>query len=197
MPAEIVGVLLAAGRSRRFGSDKRMHRLADGRTMVSAAAAHLRPACDRLVAVGRLGDLALKSALAEIDCEIITCPDADAGMGFSLAAGVRAAPDAAGWIVALADMPFIQSSSHLVVAEALRSGASLAATEFAGRRGHPVGFAQQWLSALDTPSGDQGGREILRTHSKHLVLCRVNDPGVLVDIDLPEDLPDRMSRHGD
>ena len=63
-------------------------------------------------------------------------------MGCSLACAVRATPDAAGWLVALADMPYIATRSHQQVAAALRSGASIAATEFQGRRGHPVGAVE-------------------------------------------------------
>ena len=194
MAGEVVGILLAAGAGRRFGGDKLMHRLDDGRPMALAAAESLRPACDRLMVVLRSADHPLAAALAERGCEIVACVDADGGMGHSLAAGVRAACDAAGWLVALADMPFIQPSSHRAVAAALHAGASLAATQFQGRRGHPVGFARQWLAPLSALGGDQGGREIVGAHREQLVLCPVDDPGVLIDIDRPDDLPDGESQ---
>lgn len=186
--AAIVGILLAAGRSSRFGSDKLLHRLPDGRPLAIAAAANLRPACDRLIAVVRPGSPALAEQLEAAGCAIVDCPDADAGMGHSLAAGVRATPDAAGWLVALADMPFIATASHVAVADQLRAGASLAASEYQGQRGHPVGFAARWFDQLAGLTGDHGGRPILAAHSEQLVLCPVDDPGALRDIDRPEDL---------
>lgn len=186
--AAIVGVLLAAGRGSRFGSDKLLHKLPDGRPLAIAAAASLRPACERLVAVVRPGCPALAEQLAAADCTIVECADADGGMGHSLAAGVRATPDAAGWLVALADMPFIATASHRVVADHLRAGASLAASEYRGQRGHPVGFAARWFDQLACLTGDYGGRTILLAHRRQLVLCPVDDPGVLRDIDRPEDL---------
>lgn len=188
MPSAIVGILLAAGRGSRFGSDKLLHPLADGTPMAVAAAHNLRPACDRLIAVLRPGSEVLAGLLAAEDCETVICPDADAGMGHSLALGVRASAGAAGWIVALADMPFILPSSHQSVADGLCSGASLAASEFDGRRGHPVGFAGQWLDQLSALTGDQGGKSILEAHRQELLLCPVADPGVLRDIDRPADL---------
>src|SRR5690606_19772718 len=109
---EIVGVLLAAGASTRFGSDKLMHPLPEGTPIAVAAAANLLPACDRVVAVVREDNHRLADALATAGCEIVRCADASNGMGHSLAAGVRAMPDAAGWIMALGDMPFIATSSH-------------------------------------------------------------------------------------
>ncbi len=156
MPGPIVGILLAAGRGSRFGSDKLLHRLPDGTPMALAAARNLRPACERLIAVLRPGSDALAGLLAAEGCETVICQDADAGMGHSLAPGVRESADAAAWIVALADMPFILPSSHLSVAASLRAGASLAASEFHGRRGHPVGFAGQWLRS--TIGADRGPR---------------------------------------
>lgn len=188
---EIVGILLAAGRGRRFGSDKLMHPLADGRPMALAAAANLRPACDRVVVVLRAADHPLAGRLVEAGCEIVACPEADGGMGHSLAAGVRATADAAGWIVALADMPFIQPSTHRAIAAALLARASLAAPQYQGQRGHPVGFARQWREALSALTGDHGGRDILSAHRAQLVLRPVDDPGVLMDVDRPEQLPAR------
>ena len=47
-------------------------------------------------------------------------------MGHTLAAGVAAAPDAAGWLIALADMPYIDPATYQAVIEALQTGASVA-----------------------------------------------------------------------
>src|SRR5690606_30831805 len=105
-----------------------------------------------------------------------------------LAAGVRAAPEAAGWIVALGDMPFIETNSHQAVATHLQAGASLVATQYRGQRGHPVGFSNRWFAGLSALTGDQGARTILAQHSHHVFLCTVEDPGVLRDIDRPVDL---------
>lgn len=188
MSRGIVGVLLAAGVGRRFGGDKLMHRLPDGRAMAVAAAANLRPACERLVAVLRPGDGELANLLTTAGCEVVRCPEADRGMGHSLASGVRASADASGWIVALADMPFIAAGSHQAVASCLRAGASLAATQYQGRRGHPVGFSSEWFPQLAAMVGDQGAKTLLEKHRQTLILCPVNDAGVVRDIDRPEDL---------
>jgi molybdenum cofactor cytidylyltransferase len=187
----IVGILLAAGVGSRFGGrDKLMHRLPDGTPIAVAAANSLQGACDRVVAVLRPDRTQLANALLTVGCEIVLCPEADQGMGHSLAAGVRAAADAKGWLVALGDMPGIAGSSHRTVAACLEAGASLAATQYGMQRGHPVGFAKQWFPELSALTGDQGGRAILEEHCQHLVLCPVDDPGVVLDIDRRADLMD-------
>ena len=190
MPAagEIVGILLAAGSSRRFGGDKLLHRLPDGKPLAVAAADSLRPACDRLVAVLRPEAHELGELLAAAGCETIFCADADGGMGNSLASAVRATPSAAGWVVALADMPFVATRSHQQVVTALRCGASIAATEYGGRRGHPVGFASRWFAMLAALTGDQGARAIVQANEARVTRCAVDDGGVLRDVDTPGDL---------
>lgn len=192
MPArpEIVGILLAAGNGSRFGGDKLLHPLPGGLPIGVAAAASLLPSCDRVVAVVRPGDLALSAILAEAGCEIAVCSGAEEGMGHSLAVGVCAAPQASGWIVALGDMPFIRTETHRAVAACLRSGARLAAVQYRARRGHPVGFAEEWFLQLASLTGDQGGKAILEQHRQHIAVCTVDDPGVILDIDRRADLAD-------
>jgi len=185
---KIVGVLLAAGQGRRFGSDKRLQPLADGTPLALAAARSLRAGCDEVLAVLRPGDAALAALLIAADCRVIYCAEAEQGMGHSLAAGVRASPEAAGWLIALADMPAIAPASHATVAEALRRGASIAVPTFAGRRGHPVGFAASWRAELEGLHGDQGARQLLQGAPSAIALVALDDPGILADIDTPADL---------
>lgn len=185
---EIVGILLAAGSSRRFGGDKLLHRLPDGEPLAVAAADSLRPACDRLLAVLRPGADRLAELLGAAGCETLYCADADRGMGNSLACAIRATPDATGWLVALADMPYIATRSHQQVAAALCRGASIAATEYGGRRGHPVGFSSRWFAALSALTGDQGAKAILQANDELVTRCAVDDEGVLRDVDTRGDV---------
>lgn len=187
---EVVGILLAAGAGTRFGGDKLLYRLGGGSPMAVTAARNLRQACGRCVSVLRPEQETLASLLSLERVEIRFDPETERGMGHSLAAAVRATPDAAGWLVALADMPFIAPATMRAVAEALRNGASLAAPVYGQRRGHPVGFARHWFEALAGLQGDQGARELLAAHSGALVRVPCGDPGVLIDVDIPSALDD-------
>lgn len=198
MIGPIVGILLAAGKGERFGggggNNKLLANLPSGLPIALAAARNLQPTCDRLLVVLRPGDTALADLLTADGFAVVVCHDADAGMGHSLAAGVRSSPEAGAWIVALADMPYIQSTSHHAVAARLRAGDSLVATKFQGRRGHPVGFSGRWRDQLSVLTGDQGGKAILALHPEEVNLVEIEDPGVLRDIDWPEDLESGLRR---
>lgn len=108
------------------------------------------------------------------------------GTGASIACAVRASPGAGGWIVALGDMPRIQAATIAAVRRALLDGALTAAPYFQGRRGHPVGFGAACEAQLAALAGDQGARAVLQRHPP--VRIDVDDPGVLFDVDRPEDL---------
>jgi len=182
----IVGILLAAGRSARFGREKLLVALADGTPMAVAALANLSAAVDSVVAIVRPGDTTVAAALARQGARITECPRAAEGMGESLAWGVRAAPAARGWVVALADMPWVSSAMIRRIAGALRDGKAIVAPSWQGRRGHPVAFAADYYEELIALSGDVGARSILERHEVWLVAA--DDEGVLRDVDAPEDL---------
>jgi molybdenum cofactor cytidylyltransferase len=109
-------------------------------------------------------------------------------MGASLACGVAASADANGWVVALADMPWIAARTIRAVGDAIVAGASLAAPVCRGERGHPVGFAASHRAALMALEGDEGARAILANAGTALVRIDVDDAGVLRDVDAPGDL---------
>lgn len=191
----IVGILLAAGEGARFGGGKLLarvpataHGVSAGTPIGAAAAMHMMAALNDVVAVIRPGDAMLENVLVATGARVVPCPRAHEGMGASLACGVEACLDADGWIVALADMPWIAPTTIVAVADAIRDGAELAATQFEGKRGHPVAFSRKYGPLLATLGGDEGARSIVAARQWALRLVDVDDPGVLRDVDRPADL---------
>jgi molybdenum cofactor cytidylyltransferase len=185
---KFVGLLLAAGSASRFGSDKLQHPLPHGVAIAVQAARHLKAEVPRVVATVRPGAQETARALAAEGCEVVVCERAAEGMGASLACAAQAAGDADGYLVALADMPFVRPSTIAAVRDALAGGAVIAAPYFRARRGHPVGFAGRLGSALAALTGDAGAKSVLDAHVAQVVKVPVGDPGALRDIDKPSDL---------
>ncbi|MGZ8173399.1 MULTISPECIES: nucleotidyltransferase family protein [Methylobacter] len=186
--SSIVGILLAAGASRRFGADKLTHILPDGNLVAVRACRNLLAGTDGVLAVVRPDSEELTALLQAEGAEVRVCADAEQGMSASLVFGIRACPDAAGWLITLADMPWIEPATIRKVADALRSGAVMAAPCWQGRRGHPVGFSQILGPELAALSGDEGAKTVIQAHLEQLRLVDCDDAGVLRDIDKPEDL---------
>jgi len=184
----VVGLLLAAGSASRFGADKLSHPLPHGVAIAAQSARQLRAEVDRLIAAVKPGVESLSEMLREEGCEVVVCQRAAEGMGASLACAAQAAGTAQGYIVALADMPFIRRTTIAAVRAALESGAPLAAPYFHTRRGHPVGIGGSFHDQLMRLGGDEGARGLIVENETRLVKIPVGDPGVIRDIDTPDDL---------
>ncbi|AKL42269.1 nucleotidyltransferase family protein [Serratia marcescens] len=111
---------------------------------------------------------------------------ASSGLGDSIAAGVAATPHWQGWLIHLADMPFVGAEVFRQVADALRQHA-IVRPSYAQQPGHPVGFSALLRKPLCQLRGDNGARELLQGAAVHLL--PLEHPGVVQDIDLPSQLP--------
>lgn len=194
----IAAVVLAAGASRRFGSDKLLHSLTLRGETLPLAAHSLLPWLEtfaQITVVVRPGAESFCGALvaalgANKSARInwIACADAEQGMAASLVCGVRENDDAAGWLIGLADMPAVPMAAIAGVRNALSAGAALAAPSRDGRRGHPVGFSSHYRDELLALQGDNGARRLLERDVSHVMDIRIDDAGIFADIDVPGDL---------
>jgi molybdenum cofactor cytidylyltransferase len=191
----IVGILLAAGRGRRFDPLGRRNKLlqplpeAGGEPIVAASARKLLSLLDTVIAVVPPDDGGLAALLSGLGCEVTVCADADTGMAASLVHALRHSlqnGQPAAWLVALGDMPHVAPATLAALADALAAGADIAAPVMGGRRGNPVGFGRVHLAALLALEGDQGARRLLQTCP--VTDVPVEDPGIFRDIDTPADL---------
>ncbi len=176
-------VVLAAGGSRRFGSDKRHHALPGGGTMLEATLAAYQGVFDTVFLVLRPEDEAWATALAGV--RPVYAPDSVLGMGHSLAAGVRAARRLDFLFVALADMPYIRTATLDRLQRAMTAAEAIVQPIHRGTPGHPVGFGSAYFDELQRLTGDTGAREVINAHQEKRTLIQVEDAGVLVDIDRP------------
>lgn len=175
-------LVLAAGRARRFGSDKRQARLANGETVLQATLARVRAAGLEPRLVLAPGDPLLSEPGA------LVAPGCAKGMGSSIADAVAQLQEGvAGCLILPADMPFVAPESIRAVAAALADHA-IVVPVFEGKRGHPVGFTAALFAELQALQGDIGARRIVARQAARVLEVAVQDPGILWDIDTPADL---------
>lgn len=185
---QITGILLAAGQSRRFGSNKLLHPLKDGIPLLMYAARTMQAVLPHTLVVANAQDDETLELLNSEGMNIVLNHSAQSGMGMSIACGVSASRNAEGWVIALADMPYIRSHTMRSVASGIRSPNSICAPLYNGQRGHPVGFGSAYASALMKLSTDKGARQIIAAHRGNLELFETQDSGVVTDIDCRDDL---------
>ena len=153
---DVVGVLLAAGAGRRYGSPKVLAH--DGAWLRAAVTALADGGCTAVLVV--LG-AAIPAELPE-GVSPVLAQDWASGMGASLRAGLAAASstDATHALMHLVDTPDVGAD---VVARVLATRTELARAAYDGTPGHPVLFGRRyWAGVGAVATGDQGAREFLR-----------------------------------
>jgi molybdenum cofactor cytidylyltransferase len=194
-PPRVVGLLLAAGSGSRFDAQSPGRKLLEvvaGRPLFEHALRALAAAVDQVHVVTRAEFTAVAAIAAELGARVQIAEQAALGMGHSLAHGARAVGEACHGVqtvvVALADMPWVQSATiEALVAQSLAAD-RIVQPLHAGQRGNPVAFPARYLSALAQCSGDSGARQLLRDSANELMVLPVDDAGVLRDVDEPGDL---------
>lgn len=185
----IVGLLLAAGGARRFGSQKLLAPVAGDTPLVRHTAAALRDAVDALVIVVGSEGAAVTAAFDGLSCTIVPNDAWADGLSGSLRAGIRGLPaptDAV--VIALGDQPFVDPAvTRAIIATWRTTGAPIVSARYAGVRGHPVLFERSMFSELDGVSGDSGARSVVERDPSRVAYVDV-DANAPPDVDTTADL---------
>lgn len=185
----VVALVLAAGRARRFGSDKRQALLPRRGPLLAATLASLRPHFADIRVVLRSEDDAVSLGVAD-DIGIIMVAGTEQGMGDSLACGMRVLRResfANSVAVILGDMPWVSGDTLSRLVEQAEFETIVRPT-YLGQPGHPVLFGRYFWRSLEQLTGDEGGRSVVQRHHQACIPVRVLDPGILWDVDRSADL---------
>lgn len=175
-------VLLAAGRSVRFGSADKLEATWRGKPLALHAVAALKP----LPFARRVAIVSGTSIdFAALGYDVIVNDQPEEGLSRSLRLGVGAAQatGAAAMMVALADMPRITTAHVERVLEAAGNGHGIVASSDGIRTMPPALFPAGRFAELAAVSGDEGGRALFRDAER--VIAGEDE---LTDIDTIEDL---------
>ena len=191
-------LVLAAGKSSRFGSDKLMAKMADNQPMIahsltpliSLAKTHALELC----VITRSSNQPLINYLAAEGINYSLCADAHLGMGHSIAHGITNHQDWQGWMIALADMPNINLALLTVLLEEIQHNPNdIIRPAFTRNEklkpAHPVYFPQRYGFQLSQLTGDQGAKTIIK--QQRLVTQLGGEKIVeymLMDMDTPESI---------
>ena len=190
----IAGLLLAAGRSTRFGGDKLLA-LVDGAPVLSWSASALAAEVDALYLV--VPPDAASRLLVVSGVEVVTVEHArrDDGLASSIRAGVAALPShVEAVVIALADQPFVSPGIVRSLRERWSAGGVMAvAPRYREGRGHPVLFGRSMFSALRALQGDEGAKALLESLGPGLALVDV-DEMMPADVDTPHALRELNAR---
>jgi molybdenum cofactor cytidylyltransferase len=184
------GIVLAAGGANRYGDLKQLLPWHGEPLVRRAARVALEAGLSPVVVVTGCRSSDVSSALEDLSLKIVHNPSWEDGQSASLHAGIKALPDETGAAVfILADQPrmTVQLISALVDLHA-RTSAPITAPRVGGQRANPVLFDRALFPELLKLEGDVGGRVFFSEGSPFQpAWLDWDDPGLLVDIDTPED----------
>jgi len=119
---------------------------------------------------------------------VVVNPRPQDGMGSSIAAGVRTAGKADGYMLLPGDMPLVKPETVAKIAAwFLAVPNQIAVPVLDGRQGHPVVFPAWAQVALGSLSGDEGARSVIESNRDRVTWVDVGDSGIWRDIDVPDD----------
>jgi molybdenum cofactor cytidylyltransferase len=193
--ARISAIVLAAGKSLRFGSNKQLAPLGKSTVLEMTIDNYLASEAREIVVV--LGHMSgnLSRFLGDRPVKRVMNPRYQEGMSTSLIAGINnISPSADGIILALADQPFVdtQTINRLIKAFGAGKSKGIVVPVYEGRRGNPVILSRKYVDELLKVKGDVGGREIIAAHPEDVKEVAVTCKGVLQDIDTPEQYRDAL-----
>jgi molybdenum cofactor cytidylyltransferase len=186
----IDGILLAAGESRRMGFPKPLLRIDNDTFLTRTLRSMLAVARAVVVVTGAYQQPVRDEVPHDRHLRIVHNPDFQRGQLSSLKCAIGASsPDVDGVLVHLADHPLVQGATFRALAEKYElTRAPILIARHRGQRGHPVLFAKEIFSELLAAPDSEGARFVVNAYPARVVYVDVEDPGVTLDLDTPEDL---------
>lgn len=189
----VVGVVLAAGLSRRLNGEKLLLPWQGKALVRHSVEALLGSRLDKVVVVvGHRGE-EVQDALVDLPVEVVDNKDYRAGIGLSVRAAVAhvekgMCSQCRGILFALGDQPCLRGSTvDALLGRFLAREGAIVYPLFAGKRGNPVIFPAALYGELLLLQGDTGGQEVMSRHKERLYGVVVDDQAVIEDIDCRED----------
>jgi len=192
--SSLAAVVLAAGASRRMGAPKAALQLGDTTLLARVLDALEVASCAPIVVVAGAHEAAVRAAMpAHTAARIVVNDTPERGQLSSLQVGLRhllaTAPAVTGAVVALVDHPMVARETVALLIDAAGEGRhSIVVPTYRERRGHPIVLMRAvWDEILATPD-DASTRVVVRADPGRVREVAVADPGILIDIDTPEDM---------
>jgi molybdenum cofactor cytidylyltransferase len=188
-PHAVDGIILAAGLSSRMERPKPLL-MVGAMTFLERAVQTLRKAeCRRIYVVANVGAEWTSQLKDEADIEIVVNEYEESEPVDSVRLALQRVPAETGAILVLpVDLPLISEDTALAVARSFRENPGRLILPFHnGVAGHPVLLGRELFGDILTRPLDEGLRTLIMENARTLREVRVTDPGVLIDIDTPDD----------
>ncbi|MCI5902201.1 MAG: nucleotidyltransferase family protein [Blautia sp.] len=184
---KIALILLAAGNSRRFGSNKLLYQIG-GKCMYEYVLDRLteiyksNPTAFSVTVVTQYAEIAAKAE--EVCATAIFNEYPERGISYSVRLGIRANKDADACLFAVADQPWLRKETiEGLIHQFLLSGKKIGGVVCNDQMGNPCIFHRDYYGELEALEGDVGGKKILMMHQEDTTWYPVEEEKELTDLD--------------
>lgn len=188
----LAAILLAAGKSKRFGANKLLSSVAGEPVIARVTKAILRtePPLSPIVVVTGHEQKRLRQALEGFAVNFVHNSHYEQGLSTSLRVGIKSLPPTVlGAVVCLGDMPLITSRhiERLIESFNPNEKAAICVPVVGRRRGNPTLWSARFFTEMTASTGDAGARHLISDYASELCEVPFDDDGPIFDVDKPED----------
>lgn len=184
-------IYMAAGNSRRFGSNKLLH-IYNGKPLYRHGLEMLMEFCSHrsdcsLLVVSQYEEILQQAKLFGISS--VYSADSKQGMSYTIKAALHALgniPEEDFIVFVVADQPYMSEKTMEKILEQARSGVETVSAAYHEKPGNPTMFSARLIPELLKLKEDEGGRRVIKNHK--CVYVEVKDETELYDIDVPGEL---------
>lgn len=184
-------IMLAAGNSRRFGSNKLLYTI-NGEPMYRHILSELEKVKNVLNEQGHLCEITVVTQYDEIAEDARMCGaqvlynlHPDEGISSSLKIGLRRNQKMDACLFTVSDQPWLRGETILaLVSEFLKAGKGIGCVEYEGKLGNPCVFSRKYYGELMELTGDVGGKRVVVAHRGDVVVVDVENGREMLDVDV-------------
>lgn len=193
----VTAIVLAGGTSKRMGKTNKLLTELNGTPLVRRVVklAIASKVIETIVVTGFESEKVCK-ALSGYSVKFVHNPSYQNGLSTSLISGINAiSKNIAGAVVMLSDMPWVMIKTMNMLIEQFQAdqGKTICRPTYNGFPGNPVLWPKDMFPKIMNVRGDMGARDLIEDYSKIVTYVDVDDEGILVDINKPNDLKFEVS----
>ena len=185
---KITLIMLAAGNSRRFGSNKLIYEI-DGTPMYLRTLNQLQKAASELgnceiIVVTQYEEIAAKAQVS--GAQVLINPHPERGISSSMQIGLAAEKESTACLFTVSDQPWLTAETIVSLVHKFQSEPKgMACTILNNKTGNPCIFSSKYYPELMQITGDKGGKQIINKHPEDVAYLEIKDAKELVDVDTP------------
>jgi CTP:molybdopterin cytidylyltransferase MocA len=179
-------VILAAGASSRMGTPKALLHWQNSSFLEKIYRSCRTAGITDIVVVTGADSAAIYDTHHHLDTVWMENPCPEQGMLSSVRCGLKTVPDDVNIMLCLVDHPAVKIETYRKLIS-VAAADTIVIPVHTGRRGHPVIFGSDFILELLTGDCPNGARSVVRNHPEAVLEIDVVDPGILWDIDTPEE----------